>query len=296
MRAFLFFTGEGVAQLRRSPAASVAAVTAVGAVLFVLLLLMLLSENILVLSERLRERKGLSVFLDPRLDETQVQQLRDRFDGFGEVAAVRLVTRDEALRGIEEDLGSTDLAEIVGENPLPDVLLVTPAPHASEAEALAGLAREIEAYDGVAEVLYGERWVSALDHGLRMVRRANTLTGGLATLAIILVLGNTLRLLVLMREEQLAIMKVIGATDAFMRAPFVVAGILLCLIGGLVALGLLRVGFAVSGSLMPGLRFLSPLMILLYLCGVVVVGLVGSLLTVETSIRQLERRGGMLRL
>ncbi|MBD3236631.1 MAG: FtsX-like permease family protein [Candidatus Eisenbacteria bacterium] len=296
MRAFLFFAGEGVSQLRRSPAASVAAVTAVGAVLFVLLLLMLLSQNILALSERLRERKGLSVFLDPQLDQTQVSALRERFAGFGEIAEVRLVTRDEALRGIEEELGSPGLAEVVGENPLPDVLLVTPAPHAADARELDVLAREFEAYPGVDDVLYGERWVRALDHGLGVVRRANALTGGLATLAIVLVLGNTLRLLVLMREEQLAIMKVIGATDAFVRAPFVMAGILLCLIGGLVALGFLRVGFEVSRSLMPGLQFLSLPMLLLYLGGVALVGLLGSLVTVEVSIRQLERRGGMLQL
>jgi cell division transport system permease protein len=184
----------------------------------------------------------------------------------------------------------------MGGNPLPDVLLVTPAPQSSGAEELAELARELEAYDGIEDVLYGERWVRALDHGLRMVRRANALTGGLATLAIILVLGNTLRLLVLMREEQLAIMKVIGATDAFVRAPFVMAGLLLCLTGGLVALGFLRIGFEVSRSLMPGLRFLSPMMTLLYLAGVGGIGLLGSRLTVEASIRQLERRGGMLRL
>jgi cell division transport system permease protein len=295
LRAFFFFAHEGWSFLRRNPAASVAAVTAVGAVLFVLLLFMLLSHNVLILADRLSERKGLSVFLEADIGAERIGELRHRFESFGEVAEVLLVSRDEALREIEADLGTQDLAEVLEGNPLPDVFLVTPVSAASDASSLAQLAREMEAYEGVDDVLFGERWVAALDQGLQMLRRVNLLTGGLATLAIILVLGNTLRLLVLMREDHLAIMKVIGATDAFVRTPFVVAGVMLCIIGGGMSLALLRLGFAVTKGLMPGLRFLPLGFVLLFVLGVAVVGLLGSLLTVEASIRQMERGGGRLR-
>jgi cell division transport system permease protein len=295
LRAFFFFADEGWSFLRRNPAASVAAVTAVGAVLFVLLLFMLLSHNVLILADRLSERKGLSVFLEADIGAERIGELRHRFESFGEVAEVLLVSRDEALREIEADLGTQDLAEVLEGNPLPDVFLVTPVSAASDASSLAQLAREMEAYEGVDDVLFGERWVAALDQGLQMLRRVNLLTGGLATLAIILVLGNTLRLLVLMREDHLAIMKVIGATDAFVRTPFVVAGVMLCIIGGGMSLALLRLGFAVTKGLMPGLRFLPLGFVLLFVLGVAVVGLLGSLLTVEASIRQMERGGGRLR-
>lgn len=291
MKALIFFTREGWSSLRRNPAASVAAVTAIGAVLFVLLILLLLSHNTLLLAERLRERKGLSVFIDPDLPRERVAELQQHVSGFSEVASVRLVSREEALRGIEEDLGTANLEATLGENPLPDVLLVTPVAQASGAAALNELAREIGAYEGVTDVIYGERWVEALDHGLSMARRADALTGGLATLAIVLVLGNTLRLLVLMREEQLAIMKVIGATDAFVRAPFVLAGVMLCVIGGLTALGFLGAAFTVTQRVMPGMRFLPPSTALFFLGGVAVVGLAGSIVTVEASIRHVERRG-----
>ncbi len=292
MKPYVFFGQEAWLSLRRNPAASLAAVTAIASVLFLLLLFMLLSHNILVLAESLRQRKGLSVFLEANVPAGRVEELHDHFSSFPEVAACRLVNRADALRDIEAELGIEEVVETLGENPLPDVFLITPAAAASAAQDLARLAEEIEAYEGIDEVLYGERWVEALDRGLRLVHRANALTGVLAVLAIVLVLGNTLRLIVLMRQEPLSILKMIGATDAFIRTPFVIAGVTLCLIGALAALLLLYAGYVAGGPLLPGLRFLPRASIVLFAMGVALVGVAGSLLTVEVSLRQLERRRG----
>jgi cell division transport system permease protein len=291
LRALVFFLQEGWSSLRRNLSASVAAVTALGAVLFVLLLFLLLSHNVLFLADRLAERKGISVFLDPTLAPERLAELRHHFESFPEVKSLQFVSRAEALADLEADLGTAQIEEILGSNPLPDTFLMTPQPGASDAATLERLAREIEAYSGVEDVLYGQRWIAALDQGLRVVSQANALTGGLAMLAIILVLGNTLRLLVLMREDQLYVMKMIGATDSFLRAPFVAAGALLCLIGGATALIFLYVGHAASRSLLPGVRFLPVVWLLLFIAGVFLVGVIGSWITAQTTLRQLERRG-----
>ena len=294
MKTLFFFMQEARCSLRRNLSASLAAVTAIAAVLFLLCLLMLVSHNILLLADRLGDRKGLSVFLDTAVTAERVAELEHHFSSFPEVFSLERVSRADALRDIEEDLGIEDLSAAIGENPLPDAFLILPAKDASDAATLARLAAEIEAYDGIEDVLYGERWVAALDRGLTMVQRANALTGFLAVLAIVLVLGNTLRLIVLMREETLGIMKMMGATDAFIRSPFIIAGVLLCMIGALLALLLLYAAHFASGYLFPGLRFLPADSILLFCLGVSVVGMAGSLMTVEISIRQLERRGGHL--
>ena len=295
MKPFAFFIREAYSSLYRNISASLAAITAIGAVLFLLALMMLVSHNILVLAEELGERKGLSVFLDPDVDAERIAELQHHFSGFNEVAAIELVTRAEALRDLETELGTADLAATLGGNPLPDVLLLAPNPDVSDAAILGRLAREIEAYEGVEDVLFGERWVAALDRGLKMVYRANAITGLLAVVAIVLVLGNTLRLIVLMREEPIAIMKMIGATDAFIRSPFVIAGVMLCFIGSLVALLLLYASYLASGHLLPGLHFLPIGSVVLFTTGVSLVGVAGSLLTVEVSIRHLEGRRGRLR-
>ena len=292
MKPYVFFGQEAWLSLRRNPAASLAAVTAIASVLFLLLLFMLLSHNILVLAESLRQRKGLSVFLETNVPAGRVEELHYHFSSFPEVAECRLVNRADALRDIEAELGIEEVVETVGENPLPDVFLITPAAAASAAQDLARLAEEIEAYEGIDEVLYGERWVEALDRGLHLVHRANALTGVLAVLAIVLVLGNTLRLIVLMRQEPLSILKMIGATDAFIRTPFVIAGVALCLTGALAALLLLYAGYVAGGPLLPGLRFLPTASMVLFAMGVALVGVAGSLLTVEVSLRQMERRRG----
>jgi len=291
LRAFLFILQEGWASLRRNLAASLAAITAMAAVLFVLLLLLLMSRNVLVFADRLAERKGLTVFLEIGLAPERVAELEHHFAGFPEVKSLRFIERGEALREIEADLGADRLEETLGENPLPDAFLIQPTARASDAATLERLAREIGAYDGVDDVLFGARWVKVLDRSLGLVRRANLATAGLTMLAILLVLANTLRLLVLMREGQLAVLKIMGATDAFLRAPFVAAGALLCLTAGLVAVLLLYLGVVASHAFLPGLRFLPLTWVLLFLAGAVVVGVLGSLITVELSIVNLERRG-----
>ncbi|MFH1144091.1 MAG: permease-like cell division protein FtsX [Candidatus Eisenbacteria bacterium] len=292
MKALLFFVQEGWSSLRRNAAASFAAVTALSSVLFVLLLFMLLSHNVLLLAGRLEERKGLSIFLEPGIAAERVAELEHHFQQFPEVRSLRFVSRHEALQDVEEDLEAEGLAQTLGENPLPDAFLMLPDPHASDAQSLERLAREIEAYEGVEDVLYGERWVAALDRGLAIVRRGNLLTSLLATVAIVLVLANTLRLLVLMREDQLAVMQIVGATGSFLRAPFIAAGALLCLAGGLLSQVLLYIGFMVSRGFLPGMRFLPVSWLAVFLAGVLGVGLAGSLLTVSVSLHRLERRGG----
>jgi cell division transport system permease protein len=291
LKALGFFVQEGWSSLRRNPAASLAAVTALAAVLFVLLLLLLISHNILFLAGRLEARKGLSVFLDPTLPPERVAELRRHFEVFPEVQALRFTSRAEALADVESDLGTSQIEEILGGNPLPDTFLITPSPTASDAASMERLANEIAAYEGIDDVVYGRRWIEALDQGLRMVYQANGLTGGLATLAIILVLGNTLRLLVLMREDQLYVMKVIGATDAFLRAPFVAAGALLCLIGAVCALAFLYGGFHAGRVWLPGMRFLPLQWLAFFLLGVGFIGVTGSWVTVQATLHQLERRG-----
>ncbi len=292
MKEFAFFLQEASSYLRRNPSASLAAVTAIGAVLFLLALLMLLSHNVLILAENLGDRKGLSVFLETSIHQERIEELQHHFSSFREVQSVRLVSRAEALCDLEMELATEGIAEALGNNALPDVLLITPRRETNDAATLARLAQEIEAYGGVEDVLYGERWVEVLDRGLRIVYRANAATGLLAVLAIVLVLGNTLRLIVLMREEPLAIMKIIGATDAFIRAPFVIVGVMLCLIGAVLSLLLLYAGCAAGGRFLPGLHFLPLQSIAFFVLGVGLVGVAGSLLTVEVSIRQLERCGG----
>ncbi len=291
MRAFLFFLGEAWSSLRRNAAASIAAVIAMSAVLFLLSLLTLISHNVLRFADTLRQRKGISVFLAPGVGRDRATALQRRFGSFEEVASVELLTKEQALSDLEAEIGEAGLEDLCGGNPLPDVLLVRLRKGSDDAATMERLALEIGNYDGVEDVLFGRRWVEALDQGLRTVYRANALTGALATLAIVLVLATTLRLLVLMREEQIWIMKVVGATDAFVRAPFVIAGVLLCVFSALLAVGLTRVVCLASATLLPGLEFLPAGSIIVFLLAVAAVGTGSSLLSVEASLRLLERRG-----
>jgi septal ring factor EnvC (AmiA/AmiB activator)/cell division protein FtsX len=275
--------------MRRHPAATVAAVVAMTCVFFILGIFLDISYNVGRLVDRLEARKGLVVFLDPEMSESRREELKGIFEGFEEVASIRFVSREEALRELERDLGGTDVEGILGENPLPDALEITCWPEARDAATLASLATEMQAYDGVEDVLYGKRWVEVLDRGLRTLRRLTLLVGLLAAAAVSLVLAATLRLGLLHRRQALGIMTVIGATRGFIRGPFLLAGVLQVLLAMALALFLLWISVAAGNALLPGILYLPAGWIVLLILAGGLVGLGASYVSLEPVLRGLER-------
>ncbi len=157
----------------------------------------------------------------------------------GEGAEVRFVGRDEALERLRRSLGDeAGILEGLPENPLPDSIEVRGGRLGTDRTTLRTLAEEVAKLPGVEEVDYGQAWARQLDALLRLLAAVATVVGGLILFAAAVTVSNTIKLAVFARKDEIEIMKLCGATDAFVRAPFLIEGLLQGILGAAVAVGL----------------------------------------------------------
>jgi cell division transport system permease protein len=208
---------------------------------------------------------------------------------------VRAVPAAAALRQLSEELGdAAHVLDGVGPGVVPDAVDVS-APGISLAEARA-LAARLGALPGVAEVDYGNAWLEKLEAVVSRARVAAVALFAVLALATAVLVGNTLRLAVFARREELEIMKLVGATDGFVGTPFLIEGLLQGLAGaGLAVLALLAVHALLVPRLQGAMRIASALrlsdtlpgpLLLGLLAGGAAVGLLGSALAVVRSLRR----------
>lgn len=290
MKELKFFVAEAFEYLLRGKGTSFASVVALSAVLFLFALVLLVSHNIERMATQLTAREGLTVFLGDGVSESEARDLGVRLAGFGEVLEARFVSRDDALVDLERELGGFSVEEVLGENPLPHSLMISLRPEAiARAGTVEQLAAVIRGYSEVDDVVFGDEWLAALERGLAKVRVASLAVGGLAALAVGIVLLTTLKLVFVGRRETLRILKVVGATHRFIRSPFLVLGGLQCLLGGVVALGLLYAARWFLATWLPGFAFLPAGQIVLFLAAVIVYGVFAALIAIEPALQALER-------
>lgn len=289
MEQMRFFAGEAWEYFHRGRGATFSGVLALTAVFFLLALVLLATHNVQGFAARLQSRKALSVFLAEGAGEERARGLQEAIRRFGEVAEVKLVDREEALAEIERDLGGFSVVSALGENPLPQSLVVTlTSAAAARPGALQSLASEIRGYEDVEDVIYGEEWVEILDKNIRTLTQATVAVGGLAAVSVFVVLLTTLRLVFLGRRETVRILKMVGATDRFIRLPFLILGGMQSVISAGLALVVLAAARAVFDAFLPGARFLPSSWQVLFLFGSFVFGVLASLVSVEPALRSLE--------
>jgi cell division transport system permease protein len=226
------------------PFATLMTMAVIAVALALPLLLNLFLQNVRSATVNWNDAYDLSVYMDKRAGANRVQatakQLRQRTD----VAAVRVITAEQALTEFRSDSGFGKALDALSDNPLPDTLIVTPTLAASTPEGTEALKTALAAMADVQAVQLDTEWVKRLHAILDILRRVVFLTAGLLGLGIVLIVSNTIRLDILNRRAEIEVMKLVGASDGFARRPFLYSGIWYGLGGGLLALILVAVAAA----------------------------------------------------
>lgn len=241
----------------------------------------------------------ISVFLHPDVADAQGAALADSVQVMPGVSAVRLIGKAQALEEFRAAAQAGYGLEGLGDtNPLPVVLVVTPE-DTSEA-ALDTLAAGLEARPEVDFVQDDRDWLSRLEAVSDLVRRAVWLTTAMLSVGIVLVVGNTVRLGIESRRNEVEIAKLFGASDAFVRRPFLYHGLYYGLAGGIIACALLAVGgvflepaVARLGELYDGrlpIARAGAMHFLSLLAAGAVLGLAGAWIWVGRHLRRVEPR------
>jgi cell division transport system permease protein len=284
--------------LWRTPLATLMTAAVIGIALALPAGLHVLLQNVQQLSTGWEGTAQMSLFLKQGVPEKRIQSLAEKLRGWDGVAEVRYISREQALAEFRELSGFGGALESLDENPLPAVLVLRPTTEAAEPaqmELLLGRVKQLESVD-LAQL--DMEWVRRLSGIIEVGKRGVLLLAGLLGMAILLVVGNTIRLTILSRTQEIIVTKLIGATNAFIRRPFLYTGIWYGLMGGVLAwllvailLGLLsdpvsRLSFLYNSQFSLGGLDLETVAILLG--SGVTLGLLGSWLAVGKHLQAIE--------
>ncbi|MGZ3183579.1 MAG: permease-like cell division protein FtsX [Telluria sp.] len=259
-------------------------------------------ENVRPMSEQLSVDPEISVFMAPAATRDQARaiatQVRDAVKD--RQARIAFVPREQALAALKAKSGLTDVLETLGDNPLPDSFTIKLAgfKDARDAQAIDGIADQLRKLPNVDTVQVDSAWVKRLAALLGILRLVLLLLGLMLGMVVVAVVFNTIRLQVLTQRDEIAVSKLLGATDNFIHRPFYYTGGLLGLGAGALALGgvalLLRplnaaiAEFARLYSSEFQLAPLPPLGIAALLAVSAALGLVGAVLSVQRHLARVQ--------
>jgi cell division transport system permease protein len=194
--------------------------------------LFVLTRNLTVLSEGWGQTAAVSLFLKLDTSAEQASALTAELKTRSDLEDVRLIRPEEALAELGEQVGFSEAIAQLEDNPLPAVLALQPGPDISTPEALEGLRSELVALPFADFARLDTRWVRRFQAIVDLAGRGVMLLGGALALAVLLVVGNTIRLEIENRRSEIEIMELVGATSAFIRRPFLYVGCWYGLLGG----------------------------------------------------------------
>ncbi|MBH0181238.1 MAG: ABC transporter permease [Nitrospira sp.] len=192
----------------------------------------------------LQEDIKIIVYLDDRMSGEETRELEGRLKADRMVAGVRYISKEQALGEFRAQFPSdSHLLEGLGENPLPASFIVTPATGYQSPDAVSRWAERARTMVGVAKVDYNQEWIDALAGLIRYIELTAIGVGMILSAAAVTIIGNTIRLALFARREEIEILRLIGATRAFIRIPYFLEGAVLGACGSALALGMLKLGF-----------------------------------------------------
>ncbi|MBW2200142.1 MAG: ABC transporter permease [Deltaproteobacteria bacterium] len=233
-------------------------------------------------------------YLQPNASEGNLPDLKKKILGLYGVQDVRFISKQEALEQLKNQMKrQSSLLENLKENPLPDAFEVRMIASSHQVEKIEFLATQIESLPFIEDVEYGQAWLGRFNNIFNLFRLTGYAIGGLFLMAALFIVANTIRLVFYSRREEVEIMRLVGATDRFIKAPFYMEGLILGASGGILGLGALFVAFMVISlnveqDLSLGLlniRFFSPWALWGILLGSMFVGWLGCYLSLKQFLK-----------
>lgn len=279
--------------LQRMLAAPIATGMTVATMAVALLLpavLYVLTENLKVLGGHWDSSAAISVFLHPNVDETQAEKLAMQWRARSDIARALVISRAEALAEFRHYSGLGVALEQLTENPLPVVIALNPSAQIASEAQLARLKLGLEQIAEVDFIRLDAEWTRRLQALVALLERALWLLTLALAIGVLLVVGNTIRLEIENRRDEIEVMHLVGATVGFIQQPFLYAGAWYGLMSGLAAWLLVRLAvlamqiptdqLAQSYRSVFNLRALDPLASLVLIAGGTALGILGSWIAV----------------
>lgn len=277
---------EGLSGLVRRRLSGSVAIMIMGAALLTLSIFSLVTINLDRLLQDVRGEIDVVVYLEDAIHpEDQARLHRDLSATHG-VRFVRYVSREQALERFRVELGDdAELLEALLANPLPACFELALSPDGQAADRVQALTTMASGYPGVDEVVAQIAWVQRLDRIARTFSIVTMVIGLIVLISSVFVISNTVRLTVEERADQIEIMKLVGATNQFIRMPFVLTGWLQGLVAGLIAMAVLVFAHGVISSHLPQIYFFGRAQLIGFALLSATLGAMGSSLALRRHLK-----------
>lgn len=275
---------EALLAFRRAPMLSALSITTIAFSLFAFGLFGLVALNIRNALRTVEDRVEIRAFIADGTGAEATSAALGDIGAFPEAATVRLVTQAQALDRARLELG--EFSDVFEEGILPASIEVRLKVGFRDPATVRAVAKRIEVYDFIDDIRFGEEWVEKL-HRLRNIATLAGIALGLTfAIVAIIIIGSTIRMAVMARAREIAIMRLVGATNGFIRAPFLIEGFLKGTLGGLLALVLAWVALAIINRFVVQATFFDTWMGAVGVLAGASIGLAGSALSVGRHLRR----------
>ena len=280
-RTLKYLWAEGFRGIQRHRTMSFTAIATMVASLLVLGVFLLTSYNVRSVLDDLEGRKEVMVYLTDAVTQEEREMIEERLGLHPAVSGFRFISKEEAWETFATSVDAERLLEAVGANPLPNSYELKLHPDKDTAPIINSLAAEVRGWDEVEDVVTGGPWVAQLDRFARAVLLFTLVVGVAVALSIVAIVANTVRLTVFARADLIDIMKSVGASETFIRIPFLSEGLIQSFFAGAAALGILYGATVFLSTKISGVVFLSPQWMAGFLGAALILGLAGSAISVR---------------
>lgn len=280
---------ESFAGFRRNRSASLITVFTVSISLLLLGVFSLITMNFSTFVEQIRSRVDLEVFIKGDLGERQKEEMAQILANIPGVENVTYISKEEAAKLFEEDFGET-FEDILDENPLPESYRLSIQEGYDNADSVQLIAGHVEKLRLVESVHYRKQLLQLIDRRARAFGYASLFIGIILALSAVILVANTIRLTIYAKRHIIRTMKLVGATPAFIRLPFLIEGAVHGIIGGIIATVLLDIVFTffiqpLSEDLLVNIGVTYRFYFTLILAGGVL-GLIGSVISIGRFLKE----------
>jgi len=235
-----YFLVRALTNIRQNIFVNVVTIGTITLALLIVSLFLLVFVNLENAAENWSERVQVTVYFDRDLTSEEQTMLRGRIKALPETSRVSYVSREEALKRFKSRLrGQETLLEGVRPEVLPTSFEISLKRANRDTQGVENFVVSLKRIPGVTEVQYGEEWVKRFNSFLNFMRLLGALLGGFLVLAVVFIVSNTIKLTIYARRDELEVMSLVGATSFFIKAPFLLEGLIQGLVGAIIAITLL---------------------------------------------------------
>lgn len=279
-----FLIKEGIVSLKRARVSAFVTILSISLSLSLIGIFGLVGQNVKDVFLRFYKEVQLEVFLDPSLSASRIDQLKNRISQNVQVDDVIFISREQALEEFRKTFGE-DLKGILSENPLPPSFRVIMKPSYSSPDIVDSLTRTLSGLPGVEDVLYQKEIINFIHKYFSLIILLIMVLAIVLLVVVTILIFNTIRLTISARKDIISIMGLVGATNLFIKSPFIVEGIIQGLVGGAISAGILWLLIKfVQALIFPQLTVLPHLYLLLVGMGLLL-GWAGSYMSVNKYLK-----------